>query len=220
MSTDDVGKFVDGLCNYVRLISLEEMNSHNKQRHNNSSQPHNLIKRINWRIHAMYLSITRFTDTQAEFIKGSHTWSTNGSDGYIQTIEVLTLHNRGVLIRYKTFRQLGKISKEMITRRQHIGVPWWIMTSHLDTSACQAAQPYVTRHRRPSVSLQHQRVLIVTQSLNTTQWGIPRDWNLACLTNIMDNIGFDVNPKGQFITKPLSHTWKATKDNSSAVAMR
>jgi hypothetical protein len=62
MSTDDVRKFVDELCNYVELISLEEMNSHNKQSHNNSSQPHNLIKRINWHIHAMYLSITRFND--------------------------------------------------------------------------------------------------------------------------------------------------------------
>jgi hypothetical protein len=47
MSTDDVRKFVDELCNYVELISLEEMNSHNKQSHNNSSQPHNLFKRIN-----------------------------------------------------------------------------------------------------------------------------------------------------------------------------
>jgi hypothetical protein len=62
MSTNDVGKFVDELCNYAELILLEEMNSHNKQRYNNSSQLHNLIKRINWRNHAMYLSITRFTD--------------------------------------------------------------------------------------------------------------------------------------------------------------
>jgi hypothetical protein len=62
MSTDDVGKFIDELCNYAELISLEGMNSHNKQSHNNSSQPHNLIKRINWRIHAMYLTITMFTD--------------------------------------------------------------------------------------------------------------------------------------------------------------
>jgi hypothetical protein len=62
MSTDDVGKFVDELGNYAELISLKGMNSHNKQRHNNLSQPHNLIKRINQRIHAMYLSIMRFTD--------------------------------------------------------------------------------------------------------------------------------------------------------------
>jgi hypothetical protein len=43
-----------------------------------------------------------------EFIKGSHAWSTTYLIGYIQTIEVPTLHNRGVLIRYKTSRQIGK----------------------------------------------------------------------------------------------------------------
>jgi hypothetical protein len=48
-------KFVDELYNYAKLISLERINSYNKQRHNTSSQSHDTIKCINWCNNAMYL---------------------------------------------------------------------------------------------------------------------------------------------------------------------
>jgi hypothetical protein len=101
MSTDDVGKFVDELCNYAKLISLEGMNSHNKQRHNNSSQPHQaqqwthscdvLNNNDVYRQHGRNLLKAHIHGAQTRLI------------GYIQTIEVPTLHNIGTLIQYKTF---------------------------------------------------------------------------------------------------------------------
>jgi hypothetical protein len=60
-------KFVDEFCNYAKLIPLERIISYNNQRHNNSSQSHNTIKRINWRINAMYLTNNDVTDNKDEF---------------------------------------------------------------------------------------------------------------------------------------------------------
>jgi hypothetical protein len=45
---DDVRKIVDESCNYAKLNSLETIDSHHKQRHNNSFPQHNIINYITW----------------------------------------------------------------------------------------------------------------------------------------------------------------------------
>jgi hypothetical protein len=125
-----------------------------QQRHNNSSQLHNLIKRINWCINAMYLTnINIFRWKDGILLKAHIHGAQMCLTGYIHTNGVPTLHNRGVLIRSNLLTQNRKGYPRKWSRGGNTlgGVPWWIMTSHLDTSACQAAQPYVACHRRPSV---------------------------------------------------------------------
>jgi hypothetical protein len=72
---------------------LERIISYNKQRHNNSSQSHSTIKHINWRNSAMFSTNNDVYQQLRWNLLKAHIHGAQACPiGYIQTLEVPTLH--------------------------------------------------------------------------------------------------------------------------------